>query len=83
MSYEHLFSCVVCRRDVWDFTFRNGRDRHIAPICNGCERGRYGERAPKAGAFMDRRMAVRVSVLANTLLSEASWKQWRSAHARA
>lgn len=72
---EHLFTCIVCGRDVSDYRHRNGRDRHIAPLCRGCE-SYYGDRSPQAGAFMDRRIATRVSALANALCGEAHAKQW-------
>jgi hypothetical protein len=78
---ERLFCCVVCQRDINDYPWRNGRDRHIAPICNSCERG-DGDRKPHAGAFMDRRMALRGSALANALSQEAHAMQWRSDYGR-
>lgn len=71
-----LFNCAICQRDIRDYEFRKGRDRHIAPICKYCE-GEYGDRAPMAGAFMDRRLAVQVSALANALNSRAHMINWR------
>ena len=78
----HLFDCIVCERSVTDYPDRNGRDRHIAPICNNCERG-YGDRGPTAGNFMDRRNAVRLSAIANALHNRASCLNWERRHGRA
>ena len=79
---ERLFNCVVCRRDIIDFPNRNGRERHIDPICRLCER-EYGERVPHAGAFMDRRIAFRLSAIANALHNQAGLMEWESRYGRA
>jgi hypothetical protein len=76
---QHLFFCSICNRDVFDFASRNGRDRHIPPVCRSCER-HYGERSPSSGAFMDRRLAVQVSALANALAGIASCMEWERTH---
>lgn len=70
-----LFECVVCRREVRDYPNRDVRDRHLEPICRYCE-GEYSETAPKAGAFMDRRIAKRISALANALHCKANVISW-------
>ena len=77
---ERLFTCCICERDIVDYVNRNGRDRHIEPVCNGCERY-YSDRAPTHGAFMDRRMAARISALANELNGEANRRQWSRKYA--
>lgn len=79
---ERLFTCAICRRDVVDYPDRNGRERHLAPLCRFCE-GYYGDRKPMAGAFMDRRLAVQISALASALTGEAHSKQWSARHGRA
>lgn len=73
---EHLFDCIICRRDIRDYAGRNGRDRHLAPVCNNCER-KYSDRRPGAGAFMDRRLVCQISALANALSGEAHAKKWQ------
>jgi hypothetical protein len=78
---KHLFNCSICQRDIRDFDFRNGRDRHIAPICRFCE-GEYSERAPNAGAFMDRRIACRLSAIAHALHNRASIIDWERRYGR-
>jgi len=72
---EHLFTCVICERDVVDYAIRNGRDKHLAPLCRSCEH-HYGDRSPTAGAFMDRRLAVQVAALANALCNKAHCIEW-------
>lgn len=81
-GFERLFSCAICRRDVVDYAFRNGRDRQLAPLCRSCE-GYYSDRAPQAGAFMDRRKAAQISALANALHGEAAVKHWERRYGRA
>jgi hypothetical protein len=78
---QHLFDCTVCERPVTDYNNRGGRDRSIAPICMYCEKT-YGDRAPNAGAFMDRRIAVRLSAMANALRSTASMIEWGHRYGR-
>lgn len=78
---EHLFDCVICDREIVDYDFRNGRDRHIAPICRMCE-GYYTDRGPDAGAFMDRRMACRLSAIANALQGAAGSMDWERRYGR-
>lgn len=80
--FERLFDCAICRREIVDYRTRNGRDRHIAPVCRSCE-GYHSDSAPKAGAFMDRRKATQLSALSNALLGEASCKQWENKYGRA
>ena len=80
---EHLFTCAICERRVIDYADRNGRDRHIAPICNYCE-DVYGDRGrPTSGAFMDRRNAARLSAISNALSCLAHNKQWSARYGRA
>lgn len=79
--FDRLFDCVICQRPVVDYDGRNGRDRHLAPTCRGCER-HYSDRAPEAGAFMDRRKAAQISALANALGGAAHCMEWESKHAR-
>jgi hypothetical protein len=81
-GFQRLFTCALCQRDVHDFWTRNGRDRQLPPICSGCERY-YGDRKPTDGAFMDRRLAQRLSAIANVLSGEAHSKQWMMQHGRA
>lgn len=79
---EHLFDCVICERQVVDYPDRNGRDRHIAPICRSCE-SHYSERAPESGAFMDRRNAKRLSAIAEALCGTAHRMEWGFRYGRA
>lgn len=80
MSFgEHLFTCAICRRDVQDWPGRRGPSRQIAPVCRYCERT-YGDRAPQAGAFTDRRKAVHISALAAAINAEANAKTWKGYH---
>lgn len=72
---KHLFDCVICEREICDYDFRNGRERHVAPVCLMCER-HYSDRGPQAGSFMDRRLACQVSALSNMLLSKANCLDW-------
>jgi len=76
---ELLFTCAICRRDVHDYSCRNGRDRALSPLCRYCE-GYYGDTKPGDGAFMDRRVAVQISALANALRSEAGIREWSARH---
>lgn len=73
---QHLFDCVICERSVTDFPDRNGRDRALAPICRYCEK-QYSDRGPTAGAFMDRRIACRLSAISNALDGAARNLDWR------
>lgn len=79
-----LFRCAICQHDVRDFPNRNGRDRHLSPICRGCERG-WSERIgkPTSGAMMDRRKTMQVVALSEALRSEASAIEWRHKYASA
>ncbi len=76
----HLFDCVICQRPVNDFYERNGRDRHIAPICLYCEKN-YSDRKPMGGNFMDRRIACRLSAISNALDGAARSKDWSRRYA--
>ncbi len=78
---ERLFDCVICNREIVDYTFRNGRDRHIEPICRVCEHS-YSAKGPNAGAFMDRRMACRLSAIANALQGTAGSMDWERRYGR-
>jgi hypothetical protein len=79
---QHLFDCPVCQRPVTDYDNRNGRDAHIKPICNYCESA-YSERSPAAGAFMDRRIACRLSALSNALAGKAMSIEWGGKYGKA
>jgi hypothetical protein len=79
--FAPLFDCAICERPVVDYPFRNGRDRHLAPVCRSCE-GHYSDRVPNAGAFMDRRKAAHLSALANALLGAASCREWEMRYGR-
>lgn len=82
MMIQHLFSCVICQREIHDYPRRNGRDRHIEPVCRSCEYYQ-SDRVPKVGAFMDRRRAAQLSALANALLGEVHSRQWEMRYGRA
>lgn len=79
-----LFRCAICQRDIRDCPDRNGRDRHLSPICRGRERV-WSERIgkPTAGAMMDRRKAMQVVALSEALRSEAAAIEWRHKYAGA
>lgn len=81
---ELLFRCAICDREIWDCSGRNGRDRHLSPVCRSCEH-HWTERVgkPSGGAFMDRRKAMQVTALAEALHSEAASLRWSSEHGRA
>lgn len=71
------FVCVICNRPK-DNRWHGPKDRMraIPPMCNYCEGSiSKGTRYAKRGAFMDRRNAMRILVLAEVLSSEAHWKQ--------
>lgn len=72
---ESLFICAICQKDVVDYRDRNGRDRHISPLCRYCESERGG-RKPTAGSFMDRRIVMHVGALADALLGTANCMRW-------
>ena len=76
-----LFDCAICRREIVDYFDRSGRDRHIDPICRSCE-GHYSDTVPKAGAFMDRRIAGRLSAIANALCGTAHSMDWDRRYGR-
>jgi hypothetical protein len=78
-----LFRCAICRNDVRDWPDRNGRDRHLEPICRMCEQ-MWTERTgkPKDGSMMDRRKAAHVLALSNAIGNTASIMEWEAAHAR-
>lgn len=81
MGLVSLFCCAICGRNVVDYDSRNGRDRHIDPVCRSCER-HYGGPPPQVGAFMDRRKAVLVSALGNALGGIARCKEWERRYER-
>ena len=76
-----LFQCAICERDIKDFPDRNGRDRHLDPLCRACERT-WTERTgkPQAGSMMDRRKAMHVLALANAIHNTAAVSQWNATH---
>ena len=76
-----LFTCAICERAVEDFPDRNGRDRHLEPLCRYCE-GAWTERTGKIreGAFMDRRKIMHVLALSNALRNTAGIMEWNAAH---
>lgn len=76
-----LFACAICEHEVRDFPYRNGRERHLAPICRRCERC-WSERVgkPSAGFMMDRRKAMQIFCLAEALHSTASLMDWEAKH---
>jgi len=77
-----LFKCAICEREVRDYPYRKGRDRHLEPICRLCERW-WTERCgrPTEGTMMDRRKAMHVVALANALHNIASVQQWEQKYA--
>jgi hypothetical protein len=82
MSFgDLLFKCQICRHDVFDIP-RNGKDRHLRPICQCCEQS-YSDRKPTHGAFMDRRFACQLSALANALSNQAYQIEWSRKYGRA
>jgi hypothetical protein len=80
---KRLFDCVICQREVVDYdnTVRNGRDRHLSPICKSCE-GHYSDKPPTHGAFMDRRVAKRLSAIANALRGTAGCMEFEARYGR-
>lgn len=82
MSFgDLLFRCQICQHDIVDIP-RNGRERHLRPLCQYCERS-YCDRKPTHGAFMDRRLAAQISALANALSGEAYQIEWSRKYGRA
>lgn len=79
-----LFVCAICEREVRDYPDRNGRERHLAPLCMRCERT-WTERVGKSshGAFMDRRKSSHILALSNALHNAAAIKQWDARYGRA
>lgn len=75
-----LFRCACCGHDVRDHPDRTGRDRHLAPVCRGCERA-----APSinAGAFADRRKIAQIHALSTRLDGEARAREWSAKYASA
>ena len=79
-----LFRCALCERDIKDYPNRNGRDRHLEPVCRLCESmWTEGTAKPKHGAMMDRRKALHVLALSNALHNAAALSQWSASHGRA
>jgi hypothetical protein len=78
---ELLFTCAICSRDVTDYPDRNGRDRHLAPLCRRCEQ--EGQRVQWAGTFMDRRRLQQISAISDALLGEAHMKIWSHSYGSA
>lgn len=76
-----LFRCAICDRDIRDYPGRNGRDRHLKPICLSCEH-RWTERVgkPAGGSFMDRRKAMQIVALVEALHSSAASIKWSSSY---
>lgn len=79
-----LFRCAICEREVRDYPDRNGRDRHLEPLCRRCE-SFWAERTgkPRDGAMMDRRKAAHVLALSVAIHSEACHIRWSAEHGRA
>lgn len=77
-----LFVCAICERDVRDHPDRNPRDAHLPPICKGCERHYPDVRRLPQGAMMDRRMALRLSAIANALNGAANVMEWEARYGR-
>ena len=79
-----LFCCAICQREIKDYPHRNGRDRHLKPICRMCE-GSWNERVGKinGGAFMDRRKAMQINALARAIENAAHNRQWETQYGRA
>lgn len=82
MSFDTLlFNCAICQRDIRDYPRRNGRDRHVEPICRTCEShwtGGIGK--PKDGAMMDRRKVLHILALSNALGNTAHIMDWNGKH---
>lgn len=76
-----LFQCAICNREVRDWPNRSGRDKHLNPLCRGCEH-RYSERTgrPRHGAMLDRRKAMQLLALADALHGEAASQKWNRQH---
>lgn len=76
-----LFNCAICEREIRDYPHRSGRDRHLEPICLRCER-EWTERTgkPKDGALMDRRKALQILALSNSLCNAANIIDWNRKH---
>ena len=79
-----LFRCAICERDIRDYPERNGRDRHMEPLCRMCEhRWTEGTGRPRDGAMMDRRKALHVLALSSALHNAAALSRWSTSHGRA
>jgi len=76
-----LFTCAICSGDVRDYPDRNGRERHLEPLCKYCED--QGRRPQFVGAFMDRRRLAQLSAIADALCGEANAKEWSRRYGRA
>jgi hypothetical protein len=74
---DFLFVCAICESEIRDFPNRNGRDRHLSPVCRYCE-GFWTERVgkPSGGSFMDRRKAMHILALSEALHSKARSIEW-------
>jgi hypothetical protein len=72
--YEELFTCVICERAVRDWSGRSARDKHLSPTCKYCEQT-WGAKVA-GGAFMDRRIAAQIHLLAGALNATA----WHAYH---
>lgn len=77
----YLFTCTICTREVVDYPGRNGRDKHLPPLCRYCE-SYYSDRKPAGGNFMDRRIACQISALSNALSGEAHNRRWGALHVK-
>lgn len=78
-----LFRCAICEHDVRDYANRNGRDRHLSPVCRGCE-SMWVEHIgrPKDGSMMDRRKVMQIAALSEALHSQAGIMKWEAEHGR-
>lgn len=79
-----LFHCAICEREIRDFPNRNGRDRHLEPLCRMCEHTwTEGTGHPNDGAMMDRRKALQVLALSNALHNAVAVIKWSASYGRA
>ena len=84
-SYDTLlFRCAICERDIRDYPDRDGRQRHLEPVCRMCvSTWTQGTGSPRDGAMMDRRKARHILALSNALHNAAAVAQWSTTHGRA
>ena len=78
---EDSFTCVICQRQRENRWVRDGRNRHVAPVCWSCEES-YRARVT-TGNFMDRRKASQIFALSEALLGKAHLIKWEAEHGQA